>query len=87
MKPSCDEKCRLKCYGKLTEEERNGIFTAYWNLSDITKQREFIQHSISEVKPSYRYIRVVGSRQQRRLNSAFHFVKDNQKIRVCMLFY
>lgn len=87
MKPACDEKCRLKCSNKFTEEERNWIFTSYWNLSDITKQREFIRNSIQEVQTRYRYIRVGGTRQQRRLNNAFYLLRNCNRIRVCKVFF
>ena len=87
MKPPCNEKCRFKCNNKFNEEERNDIFTSYWDLGDITKQREFIRNSITEIKPNYRYIRVGGERQPRRNNSGFHFRKDGTPMRVCKFFF
>lgn len=87
MKPPCNKKCRLKCCDKFTEVERNEIFTSYWNLGDITKQREFIRNSITEVKPSYRYIKVGVKRQPRRPNNSFHFMKNCSPVRVCKLVF
>ena len=87
LKRPCNEKCRLKCSSKFMEEERRSIFTSYWNLSDITKQREFIRNSIEEVQTRYRYIRVGGTRERRRPKSGFYLVKNCKRIRVCKIFF
>lgn len=49
MKSPCQDKCRLKCKEKITEDERMSVFDAYWNLGDIAKQREFIHNCTTEV--------------------------------------
>ena len=87
MKPPCGEKCRLTCSQNITEEARNIIFTSYWNLGDVTKQRQFIVNSMKPIEPSYRYIRTGGKRPPRRLNNAFYFHTGDKEIRVCKLFF
>lgn len=87
LKPPCSEKCRLNCSSKINQEHRMEIFTSYWNLGDLTMQRQYLANSITPIEPSYRYIRVGGSRQPRAMNNAFYFHVNGEKIRVCKLFF
>lgn len=87
MKPACGEKCKLKCSEKFAEEERLKIFSEYWALGDIQKQRQFISNSMQAVQPKYRYIRIGGTRSPRQNNNSFYFNMNNQRIRVCKLFF
>ena len=73
MKPPCKENCKLKCSSKITEEERQNIFSDYWNLGTIERQRCFISNSMQIVQPKYRYIREGGTRNKRRNNNAFTY--------------
>ncbi|CAB3235392.1 unnamed protein product [Arctia plantaginis] len=43
--PPCGEKCRLKCSANVSEEERKNIFDEYYNMGNITKQRQYIINS------------------------------------------
>lgn len=87
VKPPCREKCRLKCSMKFTEEQRMSIFASYWELGDIDRQRQFIANSIDEIVPRYRYVRVGGTRTQRKPNNAFYFKLNEGRVRVCKLFF
>ncbi|XP_063591931.1 uncharacterized protein LOC134769019 [Penaeus indicus] len=87
VKPPCKEKCRLKCSMKFTEEQRMSIFASYWELGDIDRQRQFIANSIDEIVPRYRYVRIGGTRQQRKPNNAFYFKLNEGRVRVCKLFF
>lgn len=87
IKPPCTQKCKLKCSNKFTDEERLQLFSKYWSLGDINKQREYINNSMQAIVPRYRYTRVGGTRSQRQHNNAFYFRKNNQKIRVCKVFF
>lgn len=87
MKSPCQDKCRLKCKEKMTEDERMSVFDAYWNLGDIAKQREFIHNCTTEVKPKYRYVREGGQRPRRNYNAAFFFNLGERRIRVCKIFF
>ena len=73
MKSPCGQKCRLKCSTKIDEETRRTIFDSYWDLGELSKQRQFVANSITPIEPSYRYVRIGGKRQPRSLNNAFHF--------------
>lgn len=82
--PTCGEKCRLKCSSKINETSRQEIFKNYWNLGDIAKQRQFIIRHAIDIKPKYRYS---STQNFRKLNTAFHFVVNDVKIRVCKTFF
>lgn len=80
----CTEKCRLACFNKFSQEQRQVIFDQYWKLGNLEQQRAFIAASIEPVKPKYRYTRMEN---QRNFNQAFYFSIQDAKIRVCKLFF
>lgn len=82
--PPCGEKCKLKCFTKFTEENRQSIFDDYWKLGDIDKQRYFLSSSMKIVKPKYRYVR---ENSHRRENNSFYFEVNKNTIRVCKHFF
>ncbi|CAH1988725.1 unnamed protein product [Acanthoscelides obtectus] len=57
MKTSCEEKCRMKCLNKMSEEERHKIFTEYWGLGDVNRQRDFISKYVTVVSKARTRIR------------------------------
>ncbi|KAL4152823.1 hypothetical protein QTP88_000656 [Uroleucon formosanum] len=87
IKSPCQDKCRLKCTEKITDDDRMSVFNAYWNLGDIAKQREFIHNCTTEIKPKYRYVREGGQRPRRNHNAAFFFNLGDRRIRVCKIFF
>lgn len=87
MGPPCTEKCKIKCSIKFTEKERMQIFTYYWDLGDVTKQRQFIANNMEPIQPKYQYVRVGGTRKKRDNNNAFYFRLNDQKVRVCKVFF
>nr|CAH7739725.1 unnamed protein product [Callosobruchus chinensis] len=84
LQPPCDERCKLKCFNKISEEERTTIFKMYWALGSIQRQRDFISACMTTVKPKYRYTREGSTR---RPNNAFYFDFKNQRIRICKKFF
>lgn len=84
VKPPCPEKCRLKCNEKISEDERALIFTQFWQLEYINKQRLFIKSSTEDVTPRYKYTNVERPRNN---NKAFYFSVEKKRIRVCKLFF
>lgn len=84
--PPCNDKCKLKCPTKITEDQRNLIFKDYWSLGDLQRQRDFLLSSISEIRPLYRYVRENRTRE-RSHNNAYYFEINHQKIRVCKTFF
>lgn len=89
MKPPCGTKCRLKCYDKITEVDRQGLFETYWALGNITRQRDFI-HSCTEIinRKSLRQCDTCCTQEKMRANNyAFYFNIDLTKVRVCKEFF
>lgn len=84
VKPSCPATCRLKCRERVSEEVRQDLFTSYWKLSDLHKQRLFVNSCLKQVVPRYRYTNAIRPRQS---NTAFYLTLNNEKIRVCKLFF
>jgi hypothetical protein len=82
--PPCGNKCRLKCKDKVDEMKRQQVFDAYWALSDLERQREFIVRHSQQIKPKYRYS---NTQNFRALNNAFYFEINGSKIRVCKPFF
>lgn len=84
MGPPCKDSCTLNCKTKVTEDQRLTIFTNYWALGDLQRQRNFLLLSMESVEPRYRYVRENSHRQK---NNAFYFSVNGQKIRVCKTFF
>lgn len=80
----CTEKCRLKCSANINTEERYMIFHQFWDLGDLTLQRTFIRDSMTDIEPKYKY---TNAKNPRCNNKAYHFLVNNNKIRVCKTFF
>lgn len=80
----CSYRCRLKCTFNISEEERTIVFKDYWKMGSLTKQRDFISKHISEVKPKYQYKKEHNNRKPKH---AFYLTINNQKKRVCKIFF
>lgn len=50
----CSDKCRLKCFTKITNDERRQIFDYYWKLGNVDLKRSFLNNSMSEINSVYR---------------------------------
>ncbi|CAH1183735.1 unnamed protein product [Ceutorhynchus assimilis] len=42
LKAACKNTCRLKCVNKISKDMRLSIFSEYWALGDVNRQRDFI---------------------------------------------
>lgn len=84
LRPPCKEKCRLDCSRKISETVRQDIFSNYWKLANLERQREFIASNIESIKPKYRYS---STQNLRNLNSAFYFEINRERVRVCKTFF
>ncbi|XP_057662714.1 uncharacterized protein LOC130897815 [Diorhabda carinulata] len=84
IRPSCGSKCRLKCSEKIKEEVRQQLFSGFWSLGDVQRQREFIVSYSDEIKPKYRYS---STQNFRAMNRAFYFDVHNVRMRVCKQFF
>lgn len=82
----CNEKCRLKCTRKFTDENRSQIFTTFWNLEDLQKQRCFVLNSMRPIMPKYKKVRPEGGRE-RSCNKAYYFTINSVLTQVCQRFF
>lgn len=84
VRSPCGEKCRLGCSKKINDTAREEIFSSFWNLAELQRQREFIVAHTEPIKPKYRYS---NTQDFRNLNSAFYFEVSKTRIRVCKTFF
>lgn len=85
MGASCGVKCRYKCKGKITEEQRARIFEQYWGLGDVQRQREFIAKNVCKVE-KHRKPKAQGPSRR---NFSYHWTFDveNRKTTVCKTYF
>lgn len=84
MKSQDCSKCRFKCSELVSEDEREKMFTEYWNLNSYERQRDFICSSITEHLPK----RVLRQAQRpKTLSREYHFQVNGVRIRVCKTFF
>lgn len=84
LKAPCTDKCKQKCVKKITESQRKQIFDSYWAMGDLQRQREFILRHLSVIEPRYSYKMHNSNRGK---NNAFYFTLNDERIRVCKIFF
>lgn len=84
MSNSCRSGCRLKCSYNISEEERIIVFKSYWKMGSLPKQRDYISKHMTEVKPKYQYKKQCNNRKPQH---AFYLTINNQKKKVCKIFF
>lgn len=84
MGPPCKDTCTLSCSKKFTEEYRAQLFTNYWAMGSVERQRHFLSACIEKLALKYRRI---TAQEPRKPNCAF-YLRDNNtdKVRVCKTF-
>lgn len=87
--PPCNEQCIYKCTLHISHEVRKQIFDNFYKLGSIQKQWEFIASCADRIIPKYRRIVDTSKRKrnERSLNVAYYFQKDDDRIRVCKTFF
>lgn len=84
LKEPCTGKCRLKCVEKIDTDDRYKLFSNFWDLGNLVKQRAYINSCMTDVVPKYKY---TNAAQPRHNNKAYHFVINGTTIRVCKTFF
>lgn len=92
MKKPCDSSCRLKCWEKITNEQRQQLFDEYYEIGDLNRQREYIAQLIDRTRTKERIRRrspkpgqVIKPRKERKANIYYclRVLLNNERIRVC----
>ncbi|XP_011193975.2 uncharacterized protein LOC105219498 [Zeugodacus cucurbitae] len=87
IKPAC-KNCRYECTKHFNEDNRKEIFSTYWALADIEKQRQFIANCMQIVEPRHRSVCVGENKRTPRQNNMAYFLQNGDvAIRVCKLFF
>ncbi|CAG5007679.1 unnamed protein product [Parnassius apollo] len=84
LKTPCTDKYKQKCTQNITESQRKEIFESFWGMGDLQRQREFILRYLSVIQPRYSYKMHNSNRGK---NNAFYLTIDNERIRVCKVFF
>lgn len=86
MKPSyC---CRMKCFEKFSQSDRSKIFDSYWSeekSNDVKKQ--FILTCVEKVGTVRSRKRNLNSNKEKLNTLFYHFILNNQKMRVCKVMF
>lgn len=85
IRAPCTDKCVLSCSKKIVEHFRVQLFNEYWKLGSLQRQRDYLGYCTEKLVSKYRRITSTSS-EPRRVNCAFYFLIDGQKIRVCKTF-
>lgn len=82
--PSCSEKCIFKCGTKFNENDRMSLFESFWKIANIELQRQYLFNCTTNIRPSYRSS---WKKKPRELNRAYFFNKNEDRVRVCKVFF
>lgn len=81
--------CRSKCSEKITTEQRQHVFSQYYQIADLNRQREYIGQLIDKTRPKERIRRRSPKPNQiiiprERIPNLIYYLPINGKmIRVC----
>ncbi|XP_074041474.1 uncharacterized protein [Leptinotarsa decemlineata] len=78
MKPPC-QNCRSQCNSKISEEERNRIFSAYYALGEYSRQRDFIHANTEKLTKK----RITADNSKRNFTVTFYLPSQGKKVKVC----
>nr|CAH7731683.1 unnamed protein product [Callosobruchus chinensis] len=91
LKPPC-ENCKNNCTKKISEEERVSIFSNFWSLADINRQRDFIskftcleEKKRCRIRPKPEVDEKVQSR--RKSTFTYFLLSGGKRIMVCKKFF
>lgn len=73
----CNGKCKFRCSLNITSEERDLIFTKFWNLSDDGKNAFYAKTTERTVKER---VRTTAAKSRRKYSYRYFFVKGEEKL-------
>jgi len=81
--PCVNSKCPNKCTNKITEEERQIIFSNFWELESYERQRDFLLSSTKDIDIKRK--RVIGT-SRRNVTREYYLSCNSEPKRVCQQF-
>lgn len=86
MKPACN--CRLKCYEKLSENERQKHFHSYWSEEkSVDVKRQFISSCIESQATMRSRKRDQDSNKSKEKSLLYYFTVNMERLRVCKVMF
>lgn len=86
MKPPCS--CRMKCFEKLLESNRQDIFKSYWSQDKgLDTKRQFIFSCVEMYPTSRSRKRDNGSNKSKQNTLNYYFTVNGQRIKICKLMF
>ena len=76
MQEPCNN-CRQECSSRISDIEREKLFTSYWGLKNAEKQRQFISNSVKCIEPKRNRGRSEDKSRQR-TKTILYFLEDTQ---------
>ncbi|XP_049317002.1 uncharacterized protein LOC125779776 [Bactrocera dorsalis] len=80
-----DCKCTKKCFNKITEEQRNKIFEAFWKIGTFSAQNAFIRGLLKPILPVRR--RPTTAEKNRTSSNRFSHNVAGETKRVCKRYF
>ncbi|KAK3908308.1 Bis(5'-nucleosyl)-tetraphosphatase, symmetrical, partial [Frankliniella fusca] len=73
------ENCRFKCSSKVSDAERQEIFSNFWAMGDHTRQQDYIKDHILRKSPAVH----LSEENQKKNSIKYFFVLDGKMVFVC----
>lgn len=81
MKTGCGDSCRMKCQTKLTEENRQIIFTRFWEIGNHTRQWDFIARFVKT--ENKKQVTVKNRESRRNFSRQYNFFINDENVQIC----
>lgn len=93
LKNAC-QPCRMNCPEKISDENRQQLFDAYYAIGDLNSQRGYLARLIDKSRPKERIRRrkpkpgeIVKARKERLPNLFYYLPINGKNVRVCGLMF
>lgn len=82
-------KCPYKCSQNITQDQRNTIFSSFWNCGSYERQKDFICSWVKEkeTKTLHDPQKPSSNRKKRKVAREFYFKIEEKEVRVCKTFF
>lgn len=91
MKGNCGSSCRMQCYKKISEDNRQSNFNYFYQLADIAKQRKFLFDHMKTYEPKRNKVpknpQKLRAVQRTYFLDLVHVNGETEMIQVCKLMF